>query len=169
MLTKRCKSARCENGAGESLRKFRLSAVYFRGLESDPSASKRTITPRRPRGLVSSEDFRVLLFVPKCGVVAVRHAPAQPKFFDFKSDHCRQIAAPPLFSSELHLATAGRHYSEGAHTEGWIAIGRDDSRVFGMAASNQSLLGPHKTVRSISLLLKPEFTEKNRHCLQRPP
>ena len=24
--------------------------------------------------------------------------------------------------------------------EGWIAIGRDDSRVFGMAASNQSLL-----------------------------
>jgi len=35
---------------------------------------------------------------------------------------------------------ANRHYSSGAHMEGWIAIGRDDSRVFEMAASNQSLL-----------------------------
>jgi hypothetical protein len=52
-----------------------------------------------------------------------------------------EIAAPPLFSNdELHLVLANRHYSSGAHMEGWIAIGRDDSRVFGMAASNQSLL-----------------------------
>ena len=51
-----------------------------------------------------------------------------------------EIAAPPLFSNELHLVLANRHYSSGAHMEGWIAIGRDDSRVFEMAASNQSLL-----------------------------
>jgi hypothetical protein len=71
-----------------------------------------------------------------------------------------EIAAPPLFSHELNLALAQRHYSSGAHMEGWIAIGRDDSRVFGMAASNQSLLRAAQDGSLDLLIAKAKIHEK---------
>jgi hypothetical protein len=59
-----------------------------------------------------------------------------------------EIAAPSLFSNEQRYVRLGTHYSSGAHMEGWIAIGRDGSHVFGQAASNQNLL---KTAQDGSL------------------
>ena len=80
-----------------------------------------------------------------------------------------EIAAPPLFSSELHLAAAGRHYSSGAHMEGWIAIGRDDSRVFGMAASNESLLRAAQDGSLDQLIAKAKIHEKKPALLSASP
>ena len=79
-----------------------------------------------------------------------------------------EIAAPPLFSNELHLVLANRHYSSGAHMEGWMRLGAMIHAFLKWLLPIKVCLGLHKTVRSISSLLKPEFTKENQHRLQRP-
>ena len=79
-----------------------------------------------------------------------------------------EIAAPPLFSNELNLAAANRHYSSGAHMEGWMRLGAMIHAFLKWLLPIKVCLGLHKTVRSISSLLKPEFTKENQHRLQRP-
>src|SRR5207248_359145 len=68
-----------------------------------------------------------------------------------------------------HYALAGRHYSYGAHMEGWIAIGRDDSRVFGMAASNESLLRAARDGSVDQLIAKAKIHEKKTALLSASP
>ena len=53
--------------------------------------------------------------------------------------------------------------------EGWIAIGHDDSRVFGMAASNQSLLSAAQDGSLDQLIAKAGIHEKKPALLSIPP
>jgi len=59
-----------------------------------------------------------------------------------------EIAAPSLLLNEEHYASWNETYRHGASMQGWIAVGRVGERIFGVTASNQSLLA---TARSDAL------------------